>query len=121
MLVFDIDEKDNLFIGEDKELVIPVYQSDNRTIQDITGWALSWKLKASLDDADGSALLTKTTSAGITLTDPTAGECTITIADTDTDALSPGKHYHELKRTDAGSETVLCYGRCVLRRGVHRS
>lgn len=121
MIQFDIDKADRVFIGEDKSLQITVYQSDGRTPQDITGWALSWMLKTSLDVVDGSASLTKTTSAGITLTTPTSGICTVVIADTDTDSLSPGTYVHELKRTDAGSEVVLCQGTFVLQRGVHRS
>jgi hypothetical protein len=121
MIVFDIDEQDDLFIGEDKSLIITVYQSDKRTRQNILGWSLSWMLKTSLSDVDGSALLTKTTNSGISLTTPSTGVCTVTIADTDTDGLTPGKYFHELKRTDAGAETVLSHGRCVLRRGVHRS
>jgi len=118
---FHIEEADGFFVGEDKSIVITVYQSDKKTPQDITSWALSWMLKSQLSDVDGSALLTKTTVSGIALTTPGSGICTITVADTDTDALTPGRLYHELKRTDAGSETVLAHGRCVLRRGVHRS
>lgn len=121
MIPWHIDEDDALFIGEDKNLVCTIYQADQRTRQDVSGWALSWRLKASLADADGAALLTKTTSSGIALTTPTSGVVTISIADTDTDGLAAGRHYHELKRTDAGNETVLAHGRCVLRRGVHRS
>lgn len=111
----------HLFIGEDKSLVFTIYQSDGRTAQDITGWTLSWMVKADLADVDGSAVLTKTTSSGIALTTPASGICTVTIADTDTDSLTAGRYYHELKRTTAGSETVLAYGDCHLIRGVHRT
>ena len=121
MIVWDITDDDNFFIGEDKSLVVTIFQSNKITVQDITGWTLSWRLKASLDDADASALLTKTTASGIALTTPTSGICTITILDTDTDALNPGTHFHELKRTTADSETVLATGRCVLKRAVHRA
>lgn len=112
---------DQWFLGEDKSLVITVYQSDGTTPQDITGWALSWRLKRKLSDADASALLTKTTSSGIALTTAASGVCTVTIADTDTDDIAPDTYQHELKRTDAGQETVLLYGDCTLKRGVHRS
>lgn len=120
MIVFDIDASDDNFIGEDKILPITIYQANKRTLQDITGWSLSWQLKA--DVTDVAALLTKTTGGnGIVLTAPTSGVCTVTIADNDTDALAPGSYVHELKRTDPGSETVLCHGQFVLRRGVHQS
>lgn len=128
MITFNIDEDDDFFIGEDKSLDFTVYQSDKRTIQNIANWALSWKLKASLSDADGAALLTKSTTSGVAISgiynaEPRVNtqKATVTIADTDTDSLNPGRYYHELKRTDPGNETVLSHGRCVLRRGVHRS
>ena len=121
MIAANIDEDDDWFIGEDKSLPFTIYQSDKRTIQAITGWTLSWMLKRSLADADVDALLTKTTTSGISLTTPASGLCTVTIADTDTDSIEPGRYYHELKRMDDGNETVLSQGRCVLRRGVHRS
>lgn len=121
MISFDIDADDDFFIGEDKTLPVTIYQANKRTIQNITGWGLSWMLKGSLTDADADAVLTKTTTNGITLSAPSSGVCTIAIADTDTDSLDPATYVHELKRTDAGSETVLFQGRCVLKRGVHRS
>ena len=119
MLRFDIDEADDWFIGEDKQIIGTIYQADKRTKQAITGWSLSWMLKTALTST--TAILTKTTGSGITITAPTIGGITIAIADTDTDSLEPGRYVHELKRTDASRETVLWQGTCVLRRGVHRS
>jgi hypothetical protein len=120
MMIWNID--DDFYIGEDKILgPFTVYQQNKRTAQDITGWSVSWMLKRSLEDPDADLVLQKTTSAGITLTTPTSGILSITIADTDTDGLEPGKYYHEVKRTDAGQETVLSQGTCVLKRGVHRT
>lgn len=117
----DITADDDLYTGEDKSLVFTVYQSDGTTAQNITGWTLSymWKLKPS--DADAAAVLTKTTSAGIALTTPASGICTVTIEDTDTDSLTPQTYYHELKRTNAGSETVLTTGTVLLQRAIHRA
>lgn len=115
----NITASDQFFLGEAKNLVITCYQQDGKTALDLTGQALSWMLKASLNDPDASALVTKTTSAGITLTDPTNGVCTVTLAAADTVDLDPGTYHHELKRTSPSS--VLTYGTCVLRRGVHRA
>jgi hypothetical protein len=116
-----ITADDHVFIGEDKALVFNILQSDGKTPQDITGWTLGWMLKAHEDDLDADALLNKTTSTSITLTTPIAGICTVSLADTDTEPLSPGKYYHELKRTTSGFEGILAYGRFVLRRALHRS
>ena len=94
---------------------------------DISGWALSWMVKRYKADADLSALITKTTSSGIAIAgsynaDPDVSTqlATITVEDTDTTTLSPGLYYHELKRTTAGSETVLIYGLFELLDTVHR-
>lgn len=117
----DIATSDGWYLDEDKGLVITVYQSDGTTPQSISGWSLSWMLKRRLTDADASAILTKTTASGIALTTPASGICTVTIADTDTTSIASGDYYHELKRTDAGYESVLVTGKAVLLRGVHRA
>lgn len=126
----NIDAADGWYLGEDKSLRITVYTSTatadtieagTATAENITGWALSWMLKRKLSDADVDAALTKTTVSGIALTTPASGLCTVTVADTDTDALSPGTYVHELKRTDAGNEAVLVQGTVELLRAVHRA
>lgn len=116
----NITSDDDFFLGEDKTLTFTIYQSDGVTPQDITGWALSWMLKQKGTDDDDDALVTKTTASGITLTTPASGVCTVSIADTDTEDLRSNTYRHELKRTDAGLETVLCHGACQLRQSVHR-
>lgn len=126
----NITADDHWFLGEDKSLSFAIYQSDGLTPQNIVGWDLSWRLKTSKVNADADALLTKTTaiSGGITISgsysaDPVANtqRAVVAIADTDTDSITPGTKYHELKRTTAGSETVLTFGAAQLLRGVHRS
>jgi hypothetical protein len=126
-----IAEEDDWFTGEDKTFPATIYQSDyavnpltgvvTGTPQDISGWTLSWLLKRKATDADADALLTKTTGSGIVLTTPASGLCTITVADTETNSFAPGTYHHELKRMDAGFETVLIRGRAVLRGSVHRA
>ena len=117
----DIENGDDFYTGEDKTLTVTIYQADGTTAQNITGWTLSYTWKKALSDPDAAAVLTKTTSSGIALTTPASGICTITIADTDTDALTARTYVHELKRTDAGSETVLTTGTVVLQQAVHRA
>lgn len=111
-----ITEDHEFFIGEDKSLTITV------TGTNITGWSLSWMLKQKPTDTDANAKVTKTTGAGgIVLTTPLSGICTVSVADTDTDGLRANTYWHELKRTDAGLETILTYGACELRQSVHRA
>ncbi len=117
----DIDDSDDFYTGEDKTLTFTIYQADGVTAQNITGWSLSYTWKRNMGDADSAAVLVKTTSAGIALTTPASGICTVTVADTDTDAMTAHTYWHELKRTDAGSETVLTTGTVVLQQAVHRA
>lgn len=109
--VFNILDADNFFIGEDKTIVIDVVQSDGTTAQAMTGWGLVWELKASAVSA--SALISKTPSIGNgSATDDRA---TITVADTDSEAINPGTYYHHLRRNDAGLEAILSHGTVVVK------
>ena len=117
-----------LWIGTDHDFAFHIKDAAEAASVDITGYALSFMIKTSISDADAAALLTKTTVAGIVIagtfnSDPAvnAQRATVSIADTDTDALSNGNRRYELKRTDAGSETILAYGALTLSRGVHRT
>ena len=118
----DIEADDDFFTGEDKTITATIYQADGTTPQNITGWSLSYLWKRAKTDTDAEAVLTKTTSAGgIVLTTPVSGVCTITIADTDTDGLVARQYWHELKRMDGGSETVLTTGTVELQQAAHRA
>jgi hypothetical protein len=116
----NITADDDFFLGEDKILVDTIYQSDGTTVQNVTGWAISFMVKKNATDADASAKITKTTGAGIVLTTPLSGLITITLTDTDTASLPADSYRYEVKRTDDGSETVLTFGRLTLRQAVHR-
>ncbi len=79
----------------------------------MTGWALTWELQDSPAD---SPHFSKTVGSGISIGNGsgTDDRATITVADTDTESLEPGLYYHQLRRTDAGSERVLSFGTVVL-------
>jgi hypothetical protein len=123
-------------IGTDQAYDFTVYTSDAKTVcRDITGWAMSFMVKRKATDADGSALVTKTTGAGIVISgsfdsDPSANTqvARVTINDTDADGSLPdttavpaGIYRHELKRTDAGSEARAAYGTIAFNQTVHRT
>ena len=120
---------DALPIGTDFAYVFHVKNEAQDTSIAITGMALSWLLKRSLSDLDAAASVTKTIAnggvviAGTFNATPASNtqRATVTIADTDTDALASGVYWWELKRTDAGLETRIAYGRVPLVRGVHRT
>lgn len=84
----------------------------------IAGWSVTFKV---CDAPGGAARITKTVSAGVTLTDAARGVLTVTLAKADTanltvtTALAAGKGYvWELTRTDTGHQTVLARGELVL-------
>lgn len=106
----NITASDYWFIGEDKTLSFAVVDASAVAVN-ITGWALEWVLRR---DAGDAALITKTVGSGITITNGAGGLCSVAIADTDTDNLDEGGYWHALRRTDAGTETVLSFGEVVL-------
>lgn len=116
MIIKHITESDGWHVDEDVTLPFTIYKSNNATLEDITGWTLSFIVK---DVPGGSAVLTKTTSSGIALTTPASGLATVTVADTDTVSITPGKYQYELKRTNAGFEKVLAKGTVELLPSLH--
>lgn len=115
-----------LFIGTDYSYSFAVLNADETEAEDVSTWALSWMLKTDANLADSAASLTKTTVSGIAISGvynatPASNtqRAVVTIADTDTTSLIAGNYAWELKRTDAGSETVLAYGTITLIRSVH--
>lgn len=107
------------YIGEDKVFPFTIYQKTalgvlTSTPQDITGWAIRWDMRRSDSESDPVVLMKATGGSGIAITSGVSGQGEISIADTDTDALTARVYRHGLKRTDDGSETVLLFGNAVL-------
>jgi hypothetical protein len=114
------------WLGTDKIYDFTVYTSSAKTaIRDVTGYTTSFKVKTLLSDADSSAILTASgTVSGVFNSSPSVNtqKISVTLVDTDTDTeITPKVAYWELKRTDAGSEATLAFGRINLRRAVHIS
>jgi len=114
---FNIAAADGWFVGEDKTLQVYVKQSDRVSAQAMTGWALTYELMT--ERGASSAEFSKTVGSGIVISNGVGTDdlATITVADTDTEALATtgwvnGKKtfYHRLRRTDEGSETMLMSG-----------
>jgi hypothetical protein len=124
-----LETADSAFIGTDFQRVFQVLNEDEDAAIDIAGWSLSWMLKRRLSMLDADASVTKTTGGGTVAisgtynADPTVNtqRATVTITDTDTESLTAAVYYYELKRMDAGLETVIAYGEFELIRGVHRA
>ena len=118
-----------LKIGSDHGYVFHVRNEDESESIDVAGWAISFMLKYRVSDLDAAALLTKTVAGGgiaiggayNSVPANNLQRVTVTIADTDTDALAPRVVEWELKRMDSNFETPLGDGVVELRRGVHRT
>lgn len=118
-LKMDILESDRFFTNADYQINCRIYQDDETTAQDITGWSFSWFLKKRTRDDDANAVIAKTTGSGVSIIDAVTGYVRVTISDDDTDGLRAGTYVHELKRTGAGVETPLVNGLAVLRQSAH--
>lgn len=114
----DIEESQHWVAGEDRTVDVDVKQSDGTTPQTMTGWALTWELR---EGRTGAVRLSKTTAAGVVIMNGagTNDRARISIAKADTVGLAPRVYHHELRRTDAGSSLVLCFGDAhLLKMGV---
>lgn len=128
---------DDLIIGDDIALEFEVFDDDlvvdddgayvAGTPIDVSGWTLAFALRTT-NTATGAAVLSKATGgSGITITgtfDANHADNTqrvvVAIADTDTysDAgevlIAPKTYFYSLKRTNAGSEKTVAFGKFVL-------
>lgn len=116
-----------VFLGTDRQFRVHVLNADGSAAVDVTGWALSFKIKAHAQDPDTRAYLAKDTTGGtVTIggifdSDRLVNTQRVTVAidDTDTDDIPLDRGVWELKRTDAGFETVLGYGPVTFIRSIH--
>lgn len=94
-------------------------------VEDVSGDTLEWTVRAGAHE-DAAALITKTTSAGITLADATNGIVDVATIDDDTVdgagalRVQPGGYQHALKKTNAGAELVLAWGSAELQLAAAR-
>lgn len=111
----DITRDDNFFAGEAKVLQFTIYKEDDVTPQPLAGWTIEWVL-----DGHHPLRVTKRSdgAGGITITDAPNGECEVLLTHEDTADWLNGTYAHEMRRVDPGSESVLVFGKAVLRRLV---
>ena len=105
-----ISRNDHWFLGEKKVLHFTVVDSAGAAVN-ITGWALNWVLT---DKPGTTALITKTTSSGITITNGAGGVYQVTIDAADQTTLAAGTYYYRSWRTTSGSEQALAFGPVTL-------
>lgn len=103
-----ISQDFEMVAGESRTLQFMVLQAGSD--YDLTSATLVWRLAES---PNGSAVLTKTESSGITVTDAAAGECEVAISAGD--IASPGLYFHVLEVTVSGQTYIAARGRVVVR------
>jgi hypothetical protein len=97
----------SFYKGEDVTLTVTMSPATN-----ITGWTLAFTVKQKYGDA--IAVVSKSTSSGITITDAVNGVFTVTIASADTNLLDQQGYVYDIQRTNAGNRTVLAIGNLTL-------
>lgn len=93
-----------MYAGDDKTLQVRVTDPDGEAVN-LTAAAIKWQCARSLGKA---SVIFKSTSSGITLTDPADGQFEVTLEDGDTEDLA-GTYQHEAQVTfsDGTISTVL--------------
>lgn len=102
------EQKFDAFVNDDKVLVFTA-----TTYGDITGDTHQFKLV----DGDGNLKLTKTTGSGITIT-VAGGVSTYAVIEVDISnglEVAAANYEWQLRRTNAGREDTLAFGRLPLR------
>jgi hypothetical protein len=107
-----------LFQLADAELRFDIKTEDGgATPQTMTGWALGVHVKRVHDDA---VVCSYATSSGIAIGngDGTDDRATVTVVDTDVKDPPGNGYYWSLWRTDSGSDVVLAYGLCIIKKAA---
>jgi len=115
------------FLDTDRAFPFTILDATELIPVNVATFALSWMLKRNRYAPDSEALITKTTAAGglviaglySAVLASNLQVVTLTLLAANTQTLAAGRRFYELKRTDAGYETVLAYGAFTLLRSVH--
>lgn len=94
----------NIYQGDHKKVYVTTYD-ENDALLDITNCVINWVMYKRYPE---NIVLTKTTSSGITITDPTNGVFLMNFYPIDTDLLL-GEYNHEAELTDLANNvsTIL--------------
>lgn len=99
-----------MWSGDTKVLTITVTDKDGVRVN-LTGATIVYKI---FDG--GTAVITKSTANGITITDASGGECQTTLSPSDTSDLD-GVYYHECQVTDSSGNVSTIFTGAVTIQG----
>ncbi len=96
-------------IRGDSQIFTITVRDSNGVVVNLTGAYLWFRAKRKMSDVDEDAVITKTTGAGIVVTNAAGGIATISISTANTDGLMPGSYRYDVQVKDAANEvnTVL--------------
>lgn len=111
----------NIVIDQGSTFVMTItLTTDGTTPIDITGYSARMQMRTS-HGAAATALDLSTGGGEITLSDPTAGEYTVTVDDATTAALTPGSYVYDFESVDTGGAvTRIIEGSAVVSPEVTR-
>lgn len=92
-----LDQNFEMVSGDSKDIVVTVFDELDQVVP-IAGASIVFILS---ENEFSAALVTKTTGAGIVITNAAGGEFTVTLDSADTEPLV-GEHYFEAEVTDTG-------------------
>lgn len=100
-----------VFVGEDKTLTLTLKNYSNT---DMSGWAVLFVVRPTVGSSTTTLSKTATISGSYNATPASNSQvATVTLTDTDL-SITAKTYYHSWKRTDDGSETVLCEGKFIV-------
>lgn len=100
-----------VFVGEDKTLTLTLKNYSNT---DMSGWAVTFLVRPKVASTTTTITKSATISGSYSATAASNTQvATVTLTDTDL-SITAGTYYHSWKRTDDGSETVLCEGKFIV-------
>lgn len=110
-----------MYRGDTKVFDIAVTDPDTGGVVDLTGKTLAFMAKRSRTDADGSAVISKTTGAGIANTNAIGGLAALTIDPADTSALAETTQLeYDLQLTNGGQVFTVASDYLLVRADVRR-
>lgn len=99
----------SMMVGEDRIFQDTIYQADGVTVQNISGWSVSFSVFRY--DNPTTVFFTKTTAGGgVVLTSPLTGVLQVTVTAADTASMYPNQYEFVVQRTDTGNVLNLTRG-----------
>lgn len=106
-----------LIRADDATYDVTIVDEDGEVV-DITGFTIKFTVRENPLDSIG--VISKTTSSGISLTDPTNGVCRITITSADS-TIDPGRYIYDVEVTNlSGKKTTVIIDSFIIKPDVSR-